>query len=78
MRILCALFILIITGCVGSDIKWSAVGHDNIPFKQASLECEFEATKAPGTAYGLIGRMKYDRIYDACMRFMGFKEELKE
>lgn len=53
---------------------WSSTGYDGVPLDRSSLECEFEASKAPGTAYGLIGAVKYLRVHKACMRSKGFIE----
>ena len=76
-KILLILIPLMLAGCADHfepPVNWSATGYDGVPFDRSSLECEFEASKAPGTAHGLIGALKYLRVHKACMRSKGFIE----
>jgi hypothetical protein len=76
-KILLIFIPLLLAGCADhfeSPVNWSAIGYDGVPFDRSSLECELEASKAPGTAHGLIGAVKYLRVHKACMRSKGFIE----
>ena len=76
-KILLILIPLMLAGCADHfepPVKWSSTGYDGVPLDRSSLECEFEASKALGTAHGLIGALKYLRVHKACMRSKGVIE----
>ena len=69
MRAYAAVLVLLVAGCVAPDPRF-----DTDPvFRQASLECDYEAQKASAGGRTMADRVG-DRvyIYKACMRLRGY------